>query len=271
MKRVGCSPISIARACRYRSNCPGWVTSFYRRIKWWVPKHTQSKIRLLDSDYRGELLKVMDPKTLQSMLATFAQHPGRAITGGEETDGEAVAAGSADAAPAAAGVEVVSIAAGKTVERELLVPCGSAVRWQFEVTSGGDVEFSVELYDDDADTLHSSGDVGGGATDVAEAAGCGARIVVSPKRFSAADGEVSGRHVLATGAADGTCLVVLRWSNVHSWMRPRAVRLLAHVEDPASESSADVAAAVEVRSVQSPSTGAIHVTAVEWAEDECQA
>lgn len=53
----------------YVINCPGWVTGFYKRIKWWVPANTQRKIRLLGSDYREELLQAMDERVLERMLA----------------------------------------------------------------------------------------------------------------------------------------------------------------------------------------------------------
>jgi len=52
-------------------NTPGWAVSFYRQIKWWIPKKTQAKIALLGGDFEPDLLRVMPKETLDSMLGAF--------------------------------------------------------------------------------------------------------------------------------------------------------------------------------------------------------
>jgi len=48
-----------------------WAVSFYRQIKWWIPKKTQAKIALLGGDFEPALLRVMPKETLDSMLGAF--------------------------------------------------------------------------------------------------------------------------------------------------------------------------------------------------------
>ena len=52
---------------------PAWAVAFYRSIRWWVPKNTLNKIRLLTSaETEGELLQVMSRDVMNSMLESFA-------------------------------------------------------------------------------------------------------------------------------------------------------------------------------------------------------
>ena len=57
----------------YVINMPAWAVAFYRSIRWWVPKNTLNKIRLLTSaETEGELLQVMSRDVMNSMLESFA-------------------------------------------------------------------------------------------------------------------------------------------------------------------------------------------------------
>ena len=53
----------------YVINTPRWALWWYKTIEWWVPVKTRGKIRLLGTDYRAELLEVMDEEIVEAMLA----------------------------------------------------------------------------------------------------------------------------------------------------------------------------------------------------------
>jgi len=64
--------LAEALAKVYCINVPNWALGFYRSIKWWIPANTLRKITLLGSSaYEAELLRVMSPQSLHSMLTAF--------------------------------------------------------------------------------------------------------------------------------------------------------------------------------------------------------
>jgi len=52
----------------YIINAKQWMLKFYKSIEWWMPANTRAKVAFLGSDFREELLEVMDEGTLQTML-----------------------------------------------------------------------------------------------------------------------------------------------------------------------------------------------------------
>lgn len=56
----------------YVINAPSWAVTFYKSIRWWVPKNTRSKVRLLGTEFQAELLRVMSREVMTSMLEAFA-------------------------------------------------------------------------------------------------------------------------------------------------------------------------------------------------------
>ena len=168
----------------------------------------------------------MDAKVMQAMLAWRPA----------SLAGEAAEEGAAEEGAE----ESVTIAAGRTADRELLVGPGDTVRWKFCVLGAGDVDFSVVAF------LPTSAAGGGGGDD--EGSGGGAEgggtartaredaresILVARRRHAAGEGEVSGSCTLPR--VEGTdeaasCLVLARWSNAHSWMRSKSLRLELTVE-----------------------------------------
>ena len=221
----------------YVINCPRWVTSWYKRIEWWIPPKTRGKIRLLGTDFRPELLQVIEPKVLQAMLSWRPVHE----VGDEGgADGDVQGIGDCESQ----GEERATIGAGKALERELLVGPSDTVRWRFSVLSIGDVEFSLvallptgveEVLGTSGDrTMRSTNDEASGET-----------TLVAKRRHISSDGEVSGSFVMPKfdggNAAETSvdeapsCLVIARWSNLHSWMRSKGVRLTLTVEPSKSD------------------------------------
>lgn len=131
----------------------------------------------------------MDAKVMQAMLAWRPA----------SLAGEAAEEGAAEEGAE----ESVTIAAGRTADRELLVGPGDTVRWKFCVLGAGDVDFSVVAF------LPTSAAGGGGGDD--EGSGGGAEgggtartaredaresILVARRRHAAGEGEVRGSCTL---------------------------------------------------------------------------
>ena len=224
----------------YVINCPQWVVSFYRRMEWWVPAATRRKVRLLGADFRKELLQVMDATVMQSML--------NSVPGHEE--------GSPESSNTEATRIDAQLSAGRTFERELIAVPGEAVTWSFEVTSSGDVEFSVVCYPPSVTFAVPSGETearGGyqrslesssnddAVDDGLQSDRCGATVVVPKRRYSARDGVVAGQHKIPSSVdSDAATLVVVRWSNKFSWMTSKTLRLATGVGNLKPENVEDL-------------------------------
>ena len=79
---------------------PGWAVGFYRRIEWWIPRHTRRKVKLLGSEFQTELLRVMDQNVMDAMLGAFAHR---------DDGGAALVAAPAGAAHHVSGKQTASV------------------------------------------------------------------------------------------------------------------------------------------------------------------
>lgn len=169
-----------------------------------------AQVSLHGSDFRAALLQMMDAPMMMKMLSSFdgvarvQRPPDDDGNPGEKTDDKG------DDSEPSAPIEV-TIGAGRVHEESRLATEGQLVSWRFSIASDH-VQFSVACF--------LPGDVK-------------ERVLEPPRKFAARDGAVSGSCIVPHGAAAAStdaagfasALVVLRWSNAHSWVRSKMLQI----------------------------------------------
>ena len=169
-----------------------------------------AQVSLHGSDFRAALLQMMDAPMMMKMLSSFDGVAG--VQRPLDDDGNPLekADDKEDDSEPSAPTEVI-IGAGRVHEESRLAAEGQLVSWRFYIASDH-VQFSV--------TCFLPGDV----TE---------RVLEPHRKFAARDGAVSGSCIVPHGAAAAStdaagfasALVVLRWSNAHSWVRSKTLQI----------------------------------------------
>jgi len=169
-----------------------------------------AQVSLHGSDFRAALLQMMDAPMMMKMLSSFDGVAG--VQRPPDDDGHPLerADDKGDDSEPSAPTEVM-IGAGRVHEESRLAAEGQLVSWRFSIASDH-VQFSVACF--------LPGDVK-------------ERVLEPHRKFAARDGAVSGSCIVPHGAAAAStdaagfasALVVLRWSNAHSWVRSKTLQI----------------------------------------------
>lgn len=223
------TPIQIALTIEHIQatvivNSPRWHKSMWEKLKGLCPENTQRRIVFLGPEWTTDptLLHYVGADQLASLIAT--RQCGAEVAG-DENSGTA------------------AIVAGRVFERIFQATPGQLYAWTFKVEAGAlimdssDIEFSVIMMADsavDEALMEDSGEdkaVGDNqrkskqqlwkqhTKESAFNAACQEPFVCRPQKVTDRDGSVSGEYDVTTPG-----MLIIRWSNSHSWVRARSVQ-----------------------------------------------
>ena len=190
----------------------GWMArSVYTAGKYAIPARTRNRIFLYGTDYRTSVLKFISTRTLQTLL-TFRKNK---VENGED--------GTENSDTTIVQENQVDIAAGSDIEKVIsLNGVSKLISWKFNVLSR-DIKFSVWLYtegnDDSTGETKEKNVDGDGVNEI---------CIVEELTIQKSTIETIGEYKV-----DNNCqgLLILRWSNKHSWMRTNQIKYEYSVVD----------------------------------------